>query len=66
MLPNPLPAYLEKLPSVAKKHGRIISVARLQRVKRIDRLIEAFALIADKYQDWYIDVYGDGEGRGGR
>jgi glycosyltransferase involved in cell wall biosynthesis len=27
----------------------------------MDRLVNAFALIADKYPEWYIDIYGEGE-----
>ena len=63
VLPNPLPLYDETIPQVIKKPNRIICVARLQQVKRIDRLIESFALIAGKHTDWYIDVFGDGDER---
>ena len=60
-IPNPLSVYLERLPNVSKKPFRIICAARLQHIKRVDRLINAFALIASKYPKWYIDVFGDGE-----
>ena len=43
-----------------RKPCRIICVSRLQVVKRIDRLIEAFGLIAHQYPEWYIDIYGEG------
>ena len=60
-LPNPLDCYLEVLPKAVKNQGRIICAARLQKVKRLDRLVEAFALISEKHPDWYIDIYGEGE-----
>lgn len=60
-LPNPLNCYLEALPKAVKNKGCIICAARLHQIKRIDRLIEAFALICEKYPDWYIDIYGEGE-----
>lgn len=63
VLPNPLPFYNKTFSEVIKKPNRIICVARLQPVKRIDRLIESFALIAGKHADWYIDVFGDGNER---
>ena len=59
-IPNPLPYYPEKIDVGKKVHGKIICVARLQRVKRIDRLIEAFSLISERYPIWHIDIYGDG------
>lgn len=60
-IPNPLPCYPEKVDAGKKVQGKIICVARLQRVKRIDRLIEAFSLIAERYPIWHIDIYGDGK-----
>ena len=32
----------------------------LNHEKRIDRLITAFSMIADKYPDWHVDIFGDG------
>ena len=40
---------------------RIICAGRLSEEKGFDQLIKSFALIAAKYPDWYIDIYGDGE-----
>lgn len=60
VIPNPLPLYLDKLSGCKRKEGRIISVGRLATEKRYDRLINAFAILADKYPLWYIDIYGDG------
>ena len=45
---------------ISKEDGRIICVARLESVKRLDRLVNAFSLIADRCPLWHIDIYGDG------
>jgi len=59
-IPNPLPFYFEKLDQQFRKKGRIIAVGRYHPQKRFDRLIDAFALIAEKYPQWYVDIYGEG------
>ena len=61
VLPNPLTMYPEKINDVEKDPHRIIFVGRFDRVKRIDLLVSSFALIAEKYPLWHIDVYGGGE-----
>lgn len=58
---NPLTFYCKTLDEVPKEEGRILYVGRLHPVKRIDRLIHAFSLIAEKYPLWHIDIFGDGE-----
>ncbi len=60
VVPNPVPFYCEQVDVFERKPGRILCVARLAQEKRIDRLIDAFALIANRYPSWYIDIYGDG------
>ena len=61
VVPNPLFGFPED--TIAdKEYGKIICPARLHRAKRLDRLVEAFALIAGKYSSqWHLDIYGDGE-----
>lgn len=61
---NPLSRYPEETSEKIRKPGRIICVSRLQHVKRIDRLIDAFALISDRHPEWYVDIYGDGPEQG--
>ena len=63
VVPNPLAFYPENINGFERKKGRILCVARLEQQKRIDRLIDAFALIAERNSTWYIDVYGDGQER---
>lgn len=61
VVPNPVSYYAESVNDVTKKENRIIAVGRLASQKRFDRLVEAFSRISDKYPEWYIDIYGEGE-----
>jgi len=60
IIPNPVPFYNEVSMEDVREEGRIIAVGRLHRQKRFDRLIEAFSLVAEKYPEWHIDVFGEG------
>lgn len=60
VIPNPVTYYPDVVDDIAKDNGRIIFVGRFNHEKRIDRLIDAFRLIADKYPDWHVDIFGDG------
>lgn len=57
---NPVTHYVDNVENCIRKKGRIICVGRLHEQKRFDRIINAFALITNKYPDWYIDIYGKG------
>ena len=59
VIPNPL-SFIPKEQSKCTEK-RIISVGRLAEQKGYERLIEAWSKIANKYPDWIVDVYGDGE-----
>ena len=61
---NPVTDYPESLFDVMKDEKRIIAVGRLSTQKRFDRLIDAFAMIADKYPEWYIDIFGSSTAEG--
>ena len=52
--------YPDVVDNVPKDSGRIIFVGRFNHEKRIDRLISAFSMIADKYPEWHVDIFGDG------
>jgi glycosyltransferase involved in cell wall biosynthesis len=58
IIANPVTDYPESLFDVMKDEKRIIAVGRLTPQKRFDRLIDAFAMIADKYPKWNIDIFG--------
>ena len=60
VIPNPVTQYPWVIDDRSKDIGRIIYVGLFNREKRIDRLITAFSMIADKYPDWHVDIFGDG------
>lgn len=66
VIPNPVPiAPARAHPDRPNAEGRlrIIAVGRLEPHKGFDRLIEAFAQLAEKYPDWDISVFGEGPQR---
>ena len=60
IIPNPVTQYVDQLPYLHRKHGRIIAVGRMYRQKRFDRLIAAFSMLAERYPSWTLDIYGEG------
>lgn len=60
VIPNPVTFYPDVIDDIPKDKGRIIFVGRFNREKRIDRLIDAFSMIADKYPEWHVDIFGEG------
>ena len=60
VIPNPVTLYPDIIDDIPKDPGRIIYVGRFNHEKRIDRLITAFSMISDKYPDWHVDIFGDG------
>lgn len=60
VIPNPVTLYPDVVDDIPKDPGRIIYVGRFNHEKRIDRLITAFSMIADKYPIWHVDIFGDG------
>lgn len=60
IIPNPLTCYPPSLVA-SPSPARIICVGRLTAQKRFDRMIDAFAIIAHKFPEWHIDIYGEGE-----
>lgn len=60
VVPNPVTLYPDVIDDIPKDLGRIIYVGRFNHEKRIDRLITAFSMISDKYPDWHVDIFGEG------
>ncbi len=60
VIPNPVTLYPDVIDDIPKDNGRIIFVGRFNHEKRIDRLITAFSMFADRYPDWHVDIFGDG------
>lgn len=51
--------------SPEKKRNEIIYVGRIDYTqKRVCRIIDIWALLKDKFQDWHLTIVGDGEERG--
>lgn len=63
VIPNPVTLYPESINDIPKENGRILCVGRLNDQKRIDRLVTAFSMIADKYPAWHVDIFGEGDKR---
>ncbi|WP_433544674.1 glycosyltransferase [Streptomyces sp. CA-294286] len=58
VMPNPLPFYPDEPASLDTL--RIGAVGRFEQVKRIDRLLEAFAKAAPGRPGWELHLFGDG------
>ncbi len=61
VIPNPVTYYPEDLQSKELSTKSIISVGRLHPQKGYDRLIKAFAIIADQCPQWNVKIYGNGD-----
>jgi glycosyltransferase involved in cell wall biosynthesis len=63
VISNPLPLAFSALTiqSLPATEHRIIAVGRLSQQKRFDRLIAAFGLVAHKYPEWRLDIFGEGQ-----
>ena len=58
VIPNPLPFYPEINETTRRK--RVIAVGRYFDEKGFDMLLEAWAIVEKKCDDWELDIYGDG------
>ncbi|GGS13695.1 hypothetical protein GCM10010252_61410 [Streptomyces aureoverticillatus] len=58
VVPNPLPFTPTGIAPLNTK--RIGAVGRLEAVKRLDRLLQAFAMAAADHPDWELHIFGDG------
>lgn len=61
VIPNMVTLYPDKITPYIERPKRIICAGRLDEQKGFDYLIEAWTLIADKYPDWKIDIFGHGD-----
>ena len=52
------------VPKPDHRQAIVLGVGRLEREKRFDRLIDAFATIADRRPEWKLRIVGDGSLRG--
>jgi len=58
-IPNPSPFMPSAVSPLTEK--RVIAVARYSHEKGIDLLLEAWAQVEKKTENWRLDVYGDGD-----
>lgn len=58
-LKNPMP--YERWNTYNNVSKKIIAIGRLTPSKGFDKLIQAWSLICEKYPDWSLNLYGDGE-----
>lgn len=59
IIPNPI-KHQDVIPH-RTRNNIILAAGRITSIKGFDRLIDAWALIADQVPDWRIEIHGDGE-----
>lgn len=59
VIPNPIS--ISNAQRSTCKNKRVISVGRLSEEKGFDMLIDAWKIVAEKYPDWELNIYGEGE-----
>lgn len=62
-IPNMLPFNISEKETCKEQKKRIISVGRLHKQKGYDLLLLALKNVFDKYNDWHIYIYGEGDER---
>ena len=61
VIPNPVTSFPDEVITHDGSGRRIIAVGRLHEQKGFDRLINAFAMVANHCPEWHIDIYGSGD-----
>lgn len=59
VIPNPLPFYPEE--SSTCTNPKVIAVGRYDFIKGLDRLIDAWEIVAKKHPEWELHIYGGGD-----
>lgn len=59
IIPNPIS--ITNAQTSTCKNKKIISVGRLSEEKGFDMLIKAWKIVTEKYPDWELNIYGEGE-----
>lgn len=61
ILKNPLnPCFVDSVPYTGIRKRKIVTVGRLSEEKNQKLLINAFGLLADKYSEYIVEIYGEG------
>ncbi len=61
VIPNMVTYYPERIKPYNERPNRIICAGRLDSHKGFNYIIEAWSMIAHKYNNWRIDIFGHGE-----
>ena len=57
-----IPNFTDIIPLEKQLHSkRAIAIGRLTYQKGYDRMVRAWKIIADRFPDWHLDIFGDGE-----
>jgi glycosyltransferase involved in cell wall biosynthesis len=49
--------------TLTERRNRIVGVGRLTDIKQYEILVRSFAMIADEFSDWDVEIYGEGPER---
>lgn len=63
VIPNPImvdQSHVDQL-ELSERQKIILAAGRIVGIKGFERLIKSWAKIADKYPDWRLEIYGDGD-----
>ena len=61
VIPNMLHYFPEHITQEKKTNKRVITVGRLAEQKGFDLLIDAWNIVHQKYPEWILDIYGNGD-----
>lgn len=61
VIPNPTMQIDAPVRNLAEREKKIIAAGRIVALKGFERLIESWAILAKRYPDWTLEIYGDGE-----
>lgn len=61
VIPNPINSITDVPKDLKVRPKKIIAAGRLVELKGFERLIKIWSNIANKYPDWILEIYGDGD-----
>lgn len=61
VLINPVSSDIYKIKKLEKREKKIVTICRLNKQKNIPLLIKAFSNVFEKYPEYHLEIYGEGE-----